>query len=244
MNNKVSKYIFYSSIILFLFIVQQTASKVGTLIANSFSYNKVDPHNLFANVSIHHVVQVMIALLIIIAFKNLYNITFGFKLGNMKEGLLYVGIFTIIMLIYVLLNYIIYYKFGNIKPINFPLNVKNVLGTLGFQLFLSGPSEEILFRALPISILLFVFKKRIVFKWGFTLETIIAAFLFSIAHIKWSLSPFVINMDYFQLVYAFILGIAFGKVYQKSNSILYPMLMHSISNVISVGIGYLFAVIV
>jgi membrane protease YdiL (CAAX protease family) len=77
-------------------------------------------------------------------------------------------------------------------------------------------------------------------KWGITLETIIAAFLFSIAHIKWSLFPFTIEADYFQLFYAFAQGIIAGKAYQDSQSIIYPMLMHSFSNVLMVGAGYLF----
>ncbi len=243
MDNRINRFIYYSRIILILFIIQQVASKVGGLVANLFTYKKVDPQNLFAFISFHHIVQALIALIIIIVCKKLYDITFGFKLGKVKEGLTDVGIFTIIMLVYVLISYVIGYYFGIIKPLDFPLDARNVLGTLGFQLFLSGPSEEILFRALPISILLLVFKKSIILKWKISLETIIAACLFSIAHIKWSLSPFEINMDYFQLVYAFIMGIAYGRVYQKSGSIIYPMLMHSISNVLFVGIGYFFSAI-
>jgi len=82
--------------------------------------------------------------------------------------------------------------------------------------------------------------KSVKVKWGVTLETIIAAFLFSIAHIKWSISPFVIEADYSQLFYAFAQGVISGKAYQDSRSIIYPMFMHSISNVMMVGTGYLF----
>lgn len=241
MNNRKSKIIHYSSISLILLIIQQTISKVGGVVANLFTYKKLDPQNLFAFITVHHIVQGIIALVIIIGFKKLYKINFGFKLGKVKEGLNYVGIFTIIMFIYVLTSYLIFYNLGMIQELDFSLNSNNVLGTLGFQILLSGPSEEILFRAFPISILLLIFKKSIILKWGITLETIIAAFLFSIAHIQWSLSPFVLNMDYYQLVYAFILGVVYGKVFQKSDSILYPILMHSISNFLYVGIGYLFA---
>ena len=244
MNNRTSKFIYYISIIFILLLIQQITSKIGGLIANLFTYKKLDPQNLFAFISVHHIVQGIIALLIIMICKKLYKINFGFKLGKVKEGLNYVGIFTIFMLFYVLVSYVIFYNLGMIKSLNFSLNAKNVWGTLGFQLLLSGPSEEILFRALPISILMLLFNKSIIVKWGVSVETIIAAFLFSIAHIKWSLSPFVINMDYYQLVYAFILGVVYGKVYQKSDSVFYPMLMHSISNVLNVGIGYLFAMLI
>ncbi|PKM87786.1 MAG: hypothetical protein CVU87_08965, partial [Firmicutes bacterium HGW-Firmicutes-12] len=74
-----------------------------------------------------------------------------------------------------------------------------------------------------------------------TLEVILASVLFSFAHINWSLSPFVFDVDFFRIFYAFVLGIIQGVVYQRSKSILYPILMHSFSNALMVGVGYLFA---
>ena len=113
------------------------------------------------------------------------------------------------------------------------------MGTLGFQLLLSGTSEEILFRALPITVIgnLTNSKSKNV------LGILVASVLFSIAHIQWSLVPFTISFDLFQLVYAFILGIAYGVTYIKSKSIIYPMIMHGMSNFLMVGIGYIFAII-
>jgi len=49
-------------------------------------------------------------------------------------------------------------------------------------------------------------------------------------------------VDYFRLLYAFVLGTINGIAYQQSRSVLYPMLMHSISNVLMVGTGYLFII--
>jgi hypothetical protein len=70
---------------------------------------------------------------------------------------------------------------------------KNVLGTLGFQLFLSGTSEEILYCALPVTVLVYVFGKNIRIKWDITLEVVLASLLFTAAHIKWSLFPFSVD---------------------------------------------------
>lgn len=67
--------------------------------------------------------------------------------------------------------------------------------------------------------------------------------LFSLAHANWSLSPLVFKADFFQLFYAFVLGTIQGVVYQRSKSILYPMFMHSFSNVLMVGIGYIFIIL-
>lgn len=241
MFRRINRPFYYSGVILVLFAVQQAASKTGGFVGRLFAYKNIDPQSLFAFISVHHLVQALIALLIMVACKKLYNITFGFKLGKVRKGLKYVLVFTVVMLVYALVSYVIGYYLGVIEPLNFPLNPRNVLGTLGFQFLLSGPSEEILFRALPITILLLAFGKSIDLKWGISLETTIAGFLFSIAHIKWSLSPFELSFDFYQLVYAFVLGVVYGKVYQKTDSIFYPVLMHSISNVTYVGVGYLFA---
>jgi len=175
--------LYYTGTVLALFIIQQLASKIGGLVAKLFSYQRIDPHNLFAFIFIHHIVILIIALLIIYFTKELFDISYGFKLGNIEVGIKHVRIFSIIILIYVVINHLIGYHFGFIKPISFSLNMKNILGTLSFQLFLSGPAEELLFRAIPISLLL-VFKKNEIIKWGISIETVIAALLFSVAHIQ------------------------------------------------------------
>jgi membrane protease YdiL (CAAX protease family) len=87
-------------------------------------------------------------------------------------------------------------------PYAYELNVANVLGTLGFQLFLSGTSEEILFRAFPITVLGGVIGKDN--KKGYAFIIVIASVLFSVAHIQWSLFPVSLTFSWFQLIYAFI----------------------------------------
>lgn len=242
-RNRVIEILYRCNLVIVLFITQLFASRVGGAAANLLSYEKIDYYNLFAWISIHHIMQMFIALIIIALMKKILKCDFGFKLGDTEKGVKYIKLFTGVITIYILISYLIGYTYNKIAPYGFPLNAKNIIGTLGFQLFLSGTSEEILFRALPITLLTFVFKRSVKIKWDITLEIIIAALLFAIAHIQWSLSPFVISVNYFQLFYAFVLGIAYGTAYQRSGSIVYPALMHSISNVLMVGIGYLFAVL-
>jgi membrane protease YdiL (CAAX protease family) len=122
---------------------------------------------------------------------------------------------------------------------SFPLDARNIIGTLGFQLFLSGPAEEVVFRALPVILLAHSFGGSIKIKGSVTLEVLLASVLFAFAHMKWSLFPVRFEIDTFQIIYAFVLGTIQGIVYQKSKSILYPLLMHSFSNVLMVGGGYL-----
>ena len=137
-------------------IFQQFASKVGHLIASCFDYYRaIDEYGVFAYVSVHHIVQMLIALLAIIILNKKYKIDFGFSLGDKKLGIKYLLVFTVAVLIFTLISYGIRFFSNQIIKYDYPLNVKNVLGTLGFQLLLSGTSEEVLFRALPIGILTF-----------------------------------------------------------------------------------------
>lgn len=226
-----------------LFLVQVLAGKSGWAVADLFSYDSLDPDHLFARLSVHHIVQMLIALAVITVLSKLIKADFGFGLGDSKKGLRYFLIFTAVIAVIALIYHIPMYVFGQGQAFDFPLTPKNILGTLGFQLFLSGTSEEILYRALPVTVLVYVFGKNIQIKGDFTLEVILASFLFTAAHIEWSLFPFSADFNLSQLFYAFAMGTVSGIVYQQSRSILYPMLMHSISNVLMVGTGYLFAVL-
>ncbi|HHV63536.1 MAG TPA: CPBP family intramembrane metalloprotease [Peptococcaceae bacterium] len=237
------KLLYCSLVFMALFLVQVLVGKSGWVIADLFSYDSFDPDHLFARLSVHHIVQMLIALAVIAVLNRLIKADFGFQLGDGKKGLRYFLIFTAVIAVIALIYHILMYVFGQALAYDFSLSQKNVLGTLGFQLFLSGTSEEILYRALPVTVLVYVFGKSIQIKWDITLEVVLASLLFTVAHIKWSLFPFSLNLISSQLFYAFAMGIVNGIVYQQSRSILYPMLMHSISNVLMVGTGYLFAVL-
>jgi uncharacterized protein len=241
-KHKINKFLYSFIAVLALFIIQVFAGKTGGFIADLFSYEKFDPYDIYAWISVHHIIQMIIIIVIIFVLSKLLKLDFGFKLGDSKKGMKYLIIFTVVFTVFTLITHILMHIYNQLPVYDFPLNKNNIIGTLGFQLFLSGPSEEILFRALPITVLTYVFGKSVKFKWHVTLEIIIASLLFSFAHTKWSLIPFTLEIDYFQLFYAFILGTIQGIAYQQSRSILYPILMHSISNVLMVGMGYLFTI--
>lgn len=223
--------------IVVIFIFQTIASKLGGLIARNTNYSTIDSYNIFAFISIHHIVQMLIALAAILFIKKALKLQFNLKSRYSKIGIKYTMFFTAAILIYVLASYSIGYKLGTVNFYDYPLSVTNVVGTLGFQLLLSGPSEEILFRALPITILLYLWNKG---KGNNPIVSIVcSSALFAAAHITWGFSPFTIQIDWFQLIYAFILGLAYAVTYIKSKSIIYPMIMHSMSNFLMVGVGYL-----
>lgn len=234
------KILLYGIMILLLLVFQEVLGKVGRIVADLLPYERFDPHKAYGWVSAHHITEMLIALAAIMILSKLLKVDFGFGLGDRKKGTKYVMVYTAIFAGVTLVCHMLMLIHNMLPVYNFPLNKGNVVGTLGFQLLLSGPAEEILYRALPITMLVHVLEKSVKVKWGITLETFIASFLFAIAHMKWSLFPFTIEANYFRLFYAFVLGTIQGKAYQDSRSIAYPMLMHSISNVLMVGTGYLF----
>lgn len=235
------KYYILFLITIILFLIQTFASKIGGLVADCFDYTMIDKNDVFMHISVHHIVQMIIALITIVIIGKIKKINFNLKPKVDKVGIHYTSVFTIVILIYIVITYIIGYKLNTIEPYGYKLDTKNVIGSLGFQLLLSGTSEEILFRALPITVFYaFLCNKE---KKNFKFPIIISAILFSIAHIKWSISPFVVSFSCFQLIYAFVLGLIYGVTYIKSKSIIYPMLMHSFSNFLMVGIGYIFEIL-
>lgn len=228
------------AILVILLVMQVFLGKAGHYFANLVSYKQIDPYDIFARISMHHIIQMIIALIIIAVLSKVLKTDFYLKLGDVRKGTKYVAIFTAVLAFISIILHIFLYANNQLPSYNFPLGIRNVLGTLGFQLLLSGPSEEIVFRALPITMLIYAFGKSVKISGHITLEVILASILFALAHTKWSLMPFDFEVDYSQLVYSFVLGTIQGIVYQRSQSIIYPMLMHSISNVLMVGTGYLF----
>ncbi len=221
---------------LLLFLVQVFASKTGEFIAGQFDYSLWDKDNAFMNITVHHLVQMMIALAVISFIRKKCSISFGLKPRMDRKGLIYTLIFASCFMVYVSASYIIGYMLHTITPAPFELNVTNVLGTLGFQLFLSGTSEEILFRALPIAVLVRALPANS--KKSSWIAVLTAAFFFSAAHISWSINPFTISFSWFQLIYAFVLGIIYGFAYLKTKLVIYPAIMHGLSNFLMVGAGY------
>ena len=107
-----------------------------------------------------------------------------------------------------------------------------------------GISEEILFRALVIGILLNSWTGKIkpgsfeVSHAGF-----IAAIIFTLAHVGFVFHPFQIDyIEPMQLVFAFGLGIFYAVMFDRTGSLLGPILVHSASDGIGTVIYILFSI--
>jgi membrane protease YdiL (CAAX protease family) len=228
------------AVTLLVLLLQRVFGMVGNNIADSFSYETLDPDGAYLGNIVHHTTMMLLSLVAILILRKVLKLEFGLGLGDRRVGIRFAAVYTAVLAGISLVVHVLMSMSGSLPVYDYPLSTRNIIGTLCFQLFFTGPAEELLYRALPITILVYVLGRRTNVKWGITLETTIAAFLFAIAHAKWSLFPPTFQADYFQLLYAFAQGIIAGKAYQDSRSIIYPMFMHSISNVLMVQTGYLF----
>ncbi len=220
---------------LLLFAVQIVFSQLGVRIADLFSFRRINPSNAFAWISVHHIVQGAAILIVMALISFLFRTDFHLGLGDKRLGMRIVLLFTAIIAVYQFALWFLLDALSLFKPFAYPVNTQNVLGAMSFQLFLSGTSEELLFRAFPITLLSMLTSKTFrLFKTQVSvpLSVVIAAVTFTLAHINWTVNPFRLQYDVLQLLYALAMGIIQGWAYVKTRSVVYPMMMHGISNVI------------
>ena len=225
---------------LLLFAAQIALSQLGVGVAGLFSYRRVDPSGAFAWISVHHVAQGAAALAAMALISLLFKVDFKLGLGDRRAGMRIVLWFTVIMTAYHIAMGFLLNALSLFKPFAHPVNARNVLGALAFQLFLSGTSEELLFRALPITLLSMIAKSTFSLLRGrvrLPLVVVITALMFSLAHINWSGNPFRLHYDVLQLLFALAMGIVEGWAYVRTGSVVYPMMMHGISNGLVTGVA-------
>lgn len=216
--------------------------RLSGMVADLFDYHHIDPEGAYAWISVHHIVQALIFLVIIAVTIWFKPINFGFNWGNKEIGKKYLLKFALIFGAGSLVNHVLVIVLNNFQPFFYPLTATNIAGQLGFQLLLSGPSEELIFRAFAITTLALVLKGR-VFKGKVSLANIIAAIIFGLAHVSFSFAPFELRYSLYQVILSVGLGFFYGDCYEKTGSMYYPMMMHSISNIIMVGFTILGTVI-
>lgn len=228
------RYVLKFVFILFLAFVLLMAPRIGGFVANLFNYQAIDPDGAFMWISVHHIVQALVIMILMFIFVKFTGVKFHLGLGNSVEGIKYLKRFMMVFTVYVAIAFIISIATDTFGQFIYPLTARNITGYLGFQLLLSGPSEELIFRAFSISLFaFFVTEKRI--NKHLSYAVLFASIIFGVAHIGFSFNPFSISYSLFQVGYAIVLGYFYGDCYEKSKSVLYPMIMHSFTNVLMIG---------
>ena len=222
----------YAGTVLGLLVVQRVVSDVGDAAARAVDTSSVDPGGWWAPVSVHHVVQGLLALGLLLALARWLRLDVGLRVGDARAGWRAVGVVGAALVVY-LAGYHLLAALLDLAPaVAVPPDDARA-GYLGFQLLLSGPSEELLFRALPVAVLAALRPVTLVTvarRWPVSLETVVGAALFAVAHV--AVVGGTLVADPSQLAYAFVLGTVQGVVFQRTRSVLYPMAIHSLSNVL------------
>jgi hypothetical protein len=116
--------------------------------------------------------------------------------------------------------------------LGFPLTRGNVIGWTLFEGVYVGPTEEILFRSLLVGFLLAVFPAKLtVGRYSMGWAGIIVAAIFALAHI----SSFFTRPSFAaagQQVYAFALGVLYAYWFEKSRSVVAPIIGHNVGDVV------------
>ncbi len=221
--------------ILFLAILLLGIPRLAGAFADLFSYQAVDPDGSYAWISVHHILQALIFIITIIATTRFKPLDFGFKWGNKALGKKYVLLFTLIFGAGSVVTHVATILSGAFQPFPYPLTATNIFGQMGFQLFLSGPSEELIFRGFAITMLALFIRGKFL-KGKVSCANLVAAVIFGLAHVGISFDPFSLTYHPFQVILSIGLGIVYGDCYEKTGSVFYPMILHSISNVVMVGL--------
>jgi len=166
-------------------------------------------------------------------------------------------LFALIFAGYVVVSLIITILTSSFQGFQYPLNARNISGQLGFQLLLSGPSEELIFRAFAMTMLGLLVTGSIargeaglgrvftsIFSGKLSVVNLLAAVIFGLAHVRFSFNPLSASFSTGQVIYSIMLGLFYGVCYERSGSMIYPMIMHSISNVVAVGMSIIATLII
>jgi uncharacterized protein len=207
---------------------------LADLIYPSIRY--LDSANAFLYITIHHIFQGSIALLLMVlvsAFRHISLNDFGLNMNQWKYSVKRVAQFALIWWIIQLSVGFYMMSSGTVGDLfSFELTVNNYVGYFLFQILLSGTSEELLYRALLLGLLIYFGKQA-----GFSKKTNIAFAIitslsaFIIGHISYTLFPFsILSYNVLQLLTVVIFGSFQIYLYFKTKSAFGPMLAHNVLN--------------
>ncbi len=197
-----------------------------------FMYITNDPilleHGSWLHYINHHVVQMLIATVLIALLTRGHFKKAGFNLQNMRESLnlLTKGFFPV-LLIFLLAGHAIVPLIQATPPERFTgdLRLLDFSGMMIFSWIIVGLSEETVFRGFFQSALAKFWNGTFrLFDTDIPIAGFIAALIFTIAHISFR------NMsaDPRQLILAFVLGLYYAVAYYRTGSLLAPIIAHNL----------------
>lgn len=196
----------------------------------------IDPDSCWLILTIHHILQGTAAFVLIFLVSRVLKLRlkdFGFSTSKFGYSLRTVLIFCAIWSVVQVIGTLCVAKIASVNGFfAFPLTFYNFLGYFLFEILFSGTSEEILFRALVIQLIIYLPGK---FAGSAKVSNIAAVtsatIIFTLAHINFNLNPFQITyLNPLQLITCFLFGIFYGYLFIKTKSVIGPMIAHNMLN--------------
>jgi membrane protease YdiL (CAAX protease family) len=192
---------------------------------------------------VHHVGQMLPPLLIMLLASPKRHLSgWGFSIGEKQRNFLIIGRFLIGFIICFTLGKLLYlWLNGWPEILDFDQKGSSPLAIIIFRMVMPGLSEELLFRAFIMTILMAGWRGVVpIGKVHLPIAGILSALLFTLAHVGYSLDPLSITyMDPGQLLFAFLFGMFYAVAYYETKSILVPIITHNIIDGVGTLIDYL-----
>lgn len=177
----------------------------------------------------HHLMQMVIAIAIMLA-SGVSLRKYGFNLRSENLYLMpAIGVGVLFGVIMTLVDHGPAVVTGEAIT-GYVLDRTNVVGWLSFEWLFAGASEEIFVRGLLMTYLMSKFSGHVrIIRWDVHVAGVIIAVLFALMHLGSFWSG---NLIYAigQQLYAFILGLCYAYFFERSRSLLAPIVAHNLSN--------------
>lgn len=187
----------------------------------------------------NHLFQTLLALIAIFAIKRVFAFDAGLR---WPPGKTYIGPAILWGALFGVLMTVVDYGPDLIArhpmDLGFPITRDNVIGWTFFEGVYVGPTEEILFRSLLVGYLIAAMPGKLrlgryVMSWG----GVIVAAIFALAHMAsfdtrhfWAATG--------QQIYAFALGVLYAYWFEKSRSVVAPIVGHNVGDVVEYAICF------
>lgn len=204
----------------------------------------LDPDGVFLWGIVHHLVQLVSVVVLMLLWPGVSMSRFGWNTAERGTTRRLLVPFCLWFLLAPLGQTVFAFVSGS-TVLHFDPSPRNVAGWLGFMGLLTGPSEEALFRGFVMTVLLTAWNGRVrVMGVRLAHATILAAILFSLAHVKvhW-IDLRIEHLSIGQMVIALVLGLFYGHMFERTGSLVGPIVAHSYTNVTLSGAGVLTTII-
>lgn len=218
-------------------LVVKTINVTSFRIADQFypAYLALDPDNVYMRITIHHLAQMLFASALILAVSRLLQWplrTFGFHLNGWAFSFKRVLIFCAFwFLVQLSVGYLLVQGGLSADP-GYPLTLRNFAGWLGFEVLLSGTSEEIMYRGLIMTLMMRAWQSLFrSTQWLGWAALVGATLVFMVDHINFSLQPLAVTyVNPLQQLTVLIFGLFYGFLYLRTQSLVGPVLAHNLLN--------------